>query len=463
MSSDAAIYQETLQGFREAVQSRTVKVQLLTQRANQRNDQIEIIRSVVEPEVVVVIGTPALDAVTGQVTHVPIVHTMAFNPDLGRITEAKNITGVSMIPGPDKTISLIKELDSKIRRVGVMHDPNWNSSLFWKAQSAAQKQNIHLVEAKINSAGDIAAALKHFEDKIDLLWLWPDERFLGDDILQRVFLYSFEKKIPVLGLSERHTQMGALLSFSYGSAKDMGKQAGQLVLNILGNAGHSLPGAVSPRQSKLTLNLKTARKLPMEVPDSIVQRADNGIKAPIYRDGDWWIFRTKGPNSMGDTQIEEHLVTYKNGRFQTEYPQFLNGGDFPNHITFLPFASLYFEDPQRRWLDFPLLPGKSWSFRYRYYNAHGNNLYRGGMSNANAEVVGDAPEPIQTPAGKFKATQIDRVDTLSGVGYLTYFYSADTKSIVKLTATKNTWVASSIGSKSEYQLELVAYGHGSKK
>jgi hypothetical protein len=285
--------------------------------------------------------------------------------------------------------------------------------------------------------------------------LWPDEQFLTEEILQRIFLFSFERKIPVLGLSERHNDMGALVSLSYNSVKDMGRQAGELA-NRLFEAGKP---TVVPHitQLKLTVNFKTARKFGVKIPDSIVNRTDNVVKAPVYRDGDWWIFRIKMPDSLGREQIELHQVFFRNGEFESDNPSFLAGGDQPGTPSFLPFASVYLKDPQRQWLHFPLTSGKMWSFHYLRRNLVGKT-YPGTSAYATAEVVGEAAELIQTQAGTFKTIQINRTDALNGVAYLTYFYSPRAKSVVKLKAEAITSVVSP-PTRRLYELELIAYGN----
>jgi len=457
MSSDAAAYQEALLGFREAVPNRSVKVQLLTNRVEDRENQLKIIRSVIEPDIIYVIGTPALQALVGKITHIPIVHAMVFNPQPGTITDGKKITGVSMIPASAETMALIKELNPKIHRVGVMYDPARSSALYAQAQSAAQKAKIQLVGRKIQSPGEIAAALKAFINEVDLLWLWPDERFLANDILQRIFLFSFEHKIPVLGLSELQTERGALLSLSYGSAKDMGKQAAELVNRILEQKMESLAPLAMPRKFKLTVNLKTARKLDIEVPDSIIRRADNAVKAPVYKEGDWWVFRIKVIDPNGATKTEVHRVMFSKDKFTSDDPSFLSGGDVPGSPYFLPFASVYLTDPARRWLDFPLLPGKTWSFRY-FATASGwsggphHALFR--YVDAEAEVVGKAFDPIKTPAGQFTVIEIARTDDSHNT--LTYYYSPRSQSVVKLRAE-----VPGLGKfAGQFELELLGYGNG---
>jgi putative ABC transport system substrate-binding protein len=423
MSSDAPAYNEALKGFRETTQHRIVSVQTLKSDASTWRGEVQKLRSVVEPDLVFVIGTSALQAIAGEITNIPVVHAMVFNPLSVSSAAGKNIIGISMNPSAAQVISLIRELNPKYRRIGTMVDPSRSGPLFFQARSVFQKEGFQLVSREIRSASEIGGALKSFENEIDVLWLWPDEQFLTEEILQRIFLFSFERKIPVLGLSERHNDMGALVSLSYNSVKDMGRQAGELA-NRLFEAGKP---TVVPHitQLKLTVNFKTARKFGVKIPDSIVNRTDNVVKAPVYRDGDWWIF--------------------------------LAGGDQPGTPSFLPFASVYLKDPQRQWLHFPLTSGKMWSFHYLRRNLVGKT-YPGTSAYATAEVVGEAAELIQTQAGTFKTIQINRTDALNGVAYLTYFYSPRAKSVVKLKAEAITSVVSP-PTRRLYELELIAYGN----
>jgi ABC-type uncharacterized transport system substrate-binding protein len=344
---------------------------------------------VIEPDIVFAIGTSALQAVAGEINNIPIVHAMVFNPFSVLSGSAKNVIGITMNPSAAQVISLLRELNPKYRRVGTMVDPTMSGPLLSQARSVFQKEGFQLVAKDIRSANEIGGALKSFENEIDILWLWPNEMFLTDEILQRIFLFSFARKVPVLGLSERQTDMGALLSLSYRSAKDMGQLAGEAVNRLL-NSETPMPLHIAPRQLKLTVNFKTARKLDVELPGTIVRRADNVVKAPVYRDGDWWDFRIKIIDGNGATKkTEVHRVTFRQGKFESVDPGFLTGGDSAGTPLFLPFASVHLTDPARKWLDFPLIPGKKWSFRYK--QTSGYNIVSGtpslGTVQAIAEVI----------------------------------------------------------------------------
>jgi putative ABC transport system substrate-binding protein len=93
-----------------------------------------------------------------------------------------------------------------------------------------------------------------------------------------MLLIAYRKKIPVLGLSERHAQMGALFSLSFASSEDIGRQAGELVQSILGGTRAAEIPYTTPRKLNLTVNLKTAGKLGIEIPKAILGRAATVIQ-----------------------------------------------------------------------------------------------------------------------------------------------------------------------------------------
>ena len=170
------------------------------------------------------------------------------------------------------------------------------------------------------------------------------------------------------------------------------------------------------------------------------------VKAPVYKDGDWWIFRRKEDGKPPWNA----RVTYKDGKFESDDPAFLEGQNINGAPQFLAFASVYLNDPQKKPLDFPLVPGKKWTFRY---TSDGFN-FRRKWREAKAEAVGAAAQPMKTPAGSFNGIKIRRTDW-GGNGFadLTYYYSPETKSIVKHIADDND----RHGFKRRYEMELIEY------
>src|SRR5262249_40015949 len=135
-----------------------------------------------------------------------------------------------------------------------------------------------LVTREVNSPKDVVGALESMQDGIDALWIVPDETILSNAVVQQMLLYSYRRRIPLLGLSDRHAQMGALFSLSFASGEDIGRQAGELAQAILtGRAPSDVP-YTSARKVYLTVNLKTAQKLGLAIPPAILARASNVIQ-----------------------------------------------------------------------------------------------------------------------------------------------------------------------------------------
>jgi putative ABC transport system substrate-binding protein len=124
----------------------------------------------------------------------------------------------------------------------------------------------------------VVAALQSFQDGIDALWIVPDETVLSQAVVQEMLLFSYRRKIPLLGVSDRHAQMGALFALSFASGEDIGRQAGELAQAILGGRAAADVPSTNARKLFLTVNLKAAQKLGLEVPPAILGRATNVIQ-----------------------------------------------------------------------------------------------------------------------------------------------------------------------------------------
>jgi len=447
-SSDADVYNESLVGFRQTIRHRVVAEYDIRGDFERGGKVLAKLRSTVTPNLLFTVGTPALQAASGKKSSLPVVYSMVFNPNSIIGTEPKNITGVSMNVSVKETFRLFKELSPNIRRVGVVFNPTKSGYLVIQAVAVARKQGIQLVTRQIRSANKAIQAVNSLRGKIDALWIVPNETILADEVFQYMLLFSYENRVPVLGLSERQTEMGALLSLSYKSSKDMGRQAGEMANRILRESKSVRIPPTTPRQVKLSVNLRAARKLKVEVPNNLLEKADNAVKAPVYNEGDWWVFQIKEEGK----RPWNARVTYKDGKFDSDEPAFLRGEDIPDEPSFLAFASVYLNDPEKKWLDFPLVPGKEWSFQYRRSTFISG---RPSMGHAYAEVIRPVAQPIKTQAGTFSAIKIRRSDMLQyqiQVDF-TYLYSPETKSVIKLIADVIG------GSGRHFEMELIKFGH----
>lgn len=111
------------------------------------------------------------------------------------------------------------------------------------------------------------------------------------------------------------------------------------------------------------------------------------------------------------------------------------------------------KDPQYQYLRFPLVVGQKWTREYRT-RAPGPSygLY---ARRAEHRVVG--VEQIATDAGAFRAFKIESelVTSYGGRGVYIYYYSPETKSVVKFTVTDTDPRGSSSATR---EVELIKFG-----
>jgi len=277
MSSRVDDYREALRGFREVARHRIVAEYDMGGDPDKGPAIVAEIETKVKPDLIFAVGIWALQAVLAQPTDVPVVYAMVLNPP-SVLGDVRNITGASMNVPVDESIRLLKQLGPQVKRVGVIYNRAKTGYLVKRAETVARQEGLQLVTREITSPKEIGAALDSLQDGIDALWIVPDETTLAQPVVQQMLLFSYRRKIPVLGLSERHAQMGALFALSFASSEDIGRQAGELAQSILAGTKPAEIPYTTPRKLNLIVNLKTAGKLGLEVPKSILGRAASVIQ-----------------------------------------------------------------------------------------------------------------------------------------------------------------------------------------
>ena len=278
LTAKAPEYEEALKGFKEAAPHEIVAVYDMDGDLDRGRKQLAEIEAKVKPDLIFAVGIWALQVVVSRPSPIPIVYAMVLNPPSVIGAQIKNVTGASMNVPVEQSIRLFKQLGPQVKRIGVIFNPAKTGYLVKRAQVVAKEDGLELVTREISSAREVVGALESIQDGIDALWIVPDETTLSQAVVQQMLLFSYRRKLPLLGLTDRHAQMGALFSLSFASGEDIGRQAGELAQTILtGRAAADVP-YTSARKLYLSVNLKTAQKLGLEIPQAILGRATNVIQ-----------------------------------------------------------------------------------------------------------------------------------------------------------------------------------------
>lgn len=279
ISADVDPYQEALRGFKNTVEHEVVAEYDMRGDFERGRRIVQQIRTEAKPDLVLAMGVWALQLVVREKLDLPIVFAMVLNPSSVLGSEAENITGASMNVPVDRPIALLEQLGPQVRRIGVVFNPAKTGYLVETARAVAEARGLELKALAIDSSKEAIKAVDSlYAAGIDALWILPDETVLEPKVIEYALLTSYRNKVPLLGLSERQAEMGAMLSMAFSSSEDIGRQAGELSNEILGGQPTGRLPYTTARSVKLVVNLKAAQKLGMQIPESILAMADSVIR-----------------------------------------------------------------------------------------------------------------------------------------------------------------------------------------
>jgi ABC-type uncharacterized transport system substrate-binding protein len=191
-----------------------------------------------------------------------------------------NVTGVTFITAAlaPKRLELLRELVPGTDLIGVLANPTSPlAEVQWKDLQAAARpigQRLLLVDA--SSQADFEAAFTELvRQRAGALLVTTDGLFFAARV--QLAALAARHKIPWTGTVREYALAGGLLSYGARFA-DTHRQAGVYAGRILkGEKPADLPVQM-PTKFELVINLKTARALGLEVPPTLLARADEVIE-----------------------------------------------------------------------------------------------------------------------------------------------------------------------------------------
>jgi putative ABC transport system substrate-binding protein len=258
--------------------------------AEGRNDRLselagELVR--LKSDVIVTTGTLGTLAARQATSTIPIVFASAGNPVSAGLVASfarpgGNVTGFTIFPGPElegKRLQVLKEMVPGLSRVAVLWNPANPAvvEFFQQTQTAATALSMTLQPVvEVRKIDDFKDAFSTIASaKPDAMMVLPD-RFL---LAHRMQIVNFAANRPLPGMYpyRAYVEAGGLLSYS-SDDKDQFRRTAIYVDKILkGEKPADLP-VQEPTKFELVINLKTAKALGLNVPDTLLVRADEVIE-----------------------------------------------------------------------------------------------------------------------------------------------------------------------------------------
>ena len=233
-------------------------------------------------DLIVTFTTPCLTAACSAVRNTPVVFTYVYDPiAAGAGTSFADhlpfVTGVGSFPPVAETVDLIQELVPGARRIGSVHNSAEANSekVLNVARPIFEQKGLALEEVTVSTTAEVLQATQATVARgADAIWI------TGDNTVQQAFSSVVQAaraaNIPIVTNIPEQLVQGALAAVGI-AFYDSGVAAAELAARVLKGESPSQIPFRNVAAVWRSVNIDVARELGLEVPESVLSRADEVI------------------------------------------------------------------------------------------------------------------------------------------------------------------------------------------
>src|SRR5215813_522375 len=277
-----------LKGMRELGHIEGRDFEIVYRSANFRVEQLpkaaeELVQ--LNPDIIVAPATLQAVAVKKATDTIPIVVPVLADPiGLGFVaSEARpggNVTGIApYVKGlPSKQLELAREVVPGATRIGLVDDVNDPKAHPQRREieAAGKELDIKIVPAEVRTVGDIKSAYEALAaGGVEVVIVEQSSMLIISR--KQIAEAAAAKELPTVYCCREHVEAGGLISYGVNLDSCFHRAAYYVDKILKGTKPRDLP-VEFPTRIELVINLKTARALGLEVPPTLLARADEVIE-----------------------------------------------------------------------------------------------------------------------------------------------------------------------------------------
>ena len=235
-------------------------------------------------DIIVTAGSPQTLAAKNATSAIPIVFAAVGDPVGAGVVESLarpggNATGLSLqqTDSAGKRLELLREVIPGLRRLAIMaNSDNPSTALDMReAQAAARALGLEAVTSETRRRADIAAAFDALKGRVEALYICNDPLVSTSRV--HIITLALGMRLPTMFFNREYVEAGGLMS--YGSNfPDLYHRTADYVDKVLRGAKPADLPVEQPTKFDLVINLITAKVLDLEVPPTLLARADEVIE-----------------------------------------------------------------------------------------------------------------------------------------------------------------------------------------
>jgi ABC-type uncharacterized transport system substrate-binding protein len=235
-------------------------------------------------DVIVTVATPPTLAAKQATAVIPIVFAAVSDPvGTGLVASLArpggNVTGLAnqLSDTASKRLELLREVVPGLRRLAIMANVGNPASVLemGEAQATARMLGLEVTTSEIRRAKDIAPAFKALRERADALYLCPDP--LMNTNRTGINILAVGARLPTMYGLREYVEAGGLMSYGP-NLPDQFRRVADIVDKILRGAKPGDIPVEQPTRFDLVINLTTANALGLEIPATLLARADEVIE-----------------------------------------------------------------------------------------------------------------------------------------------------------------------------------------
>ena len=233
---------------------------------------------------VIVTAGAAVVAAKQATSLIPIVFAVASDPVgaglvASLVRPGGNVTGLStqLSDLAGKRLELLREIVPSLRQLAILSNASYPATVLEMAEVQAMARTIGLevTTLEIRRAEDIAHAFQTLKGHAKALYVCSDPLTTAHRV--RINTLALAARLPMMYGVREHVEAGGLISYGP-NFPDLWRHAGDLVDKILRGAKPCEIPVEQPTKFDLVINLTTAIALGLDVPPTLLARADEVIE-----------------------------------------------------------------------------------------------------------------------------------------------------------------------------------------